>query len=171
MAHIDRYLERCTSIEDDECIVSEEFLKKARSEGAANLDIIENTSKEIPDMPGDIEAEHAWEVLENRRRASKQSEGKRFRQSARSRLYEINEETLTAQVSLTRGSPKSGKEPLQRLPLTLKVFVPAASHHSTRISLFPRSLLTSITRNISATKQLRLLQLYQPMRRTEYEIF
>lgn len=41
LAHINRYLERCTSIEDGECLVSEELLKKTRSEGAANLDIID----------------------------------------------------------------------------------------------------------------------------------
>lgn len=84
MAHIDRYLKKCLSIESGECLVSEEALKNARSEGAANLDIVENTAKEIPDMPGDIKAEHTWEVLENRRRASNKARAKEAVKTARS---------------------------------------------------------------------------------------
>jgi hypothetical protein len=84
LAHIDRYLKKCLSIESGECLVSEEALKNARSEGAANLDIVENTAKEIPDMPGDIEAEHTWEVLENRRRASNKARAKEAVKTARS---------------------------------------------------------------------------------------
>lgn len=84
LAHIDRYLKKCLSIESGECLISEEALKNARSEGAANLDIVENTAKEIPDMPGDIEAEHTWEVLENRRRAGNKARAKEAVKTARS---------------------------------------------------------------------------------------
>lgn len=120
LAHIDRYLERCTSIEDGECLVSEEFLKKARSEGAANLDIIENTSKEIPDMPGDIEAEHAWEVLENRRRASNKARAKDSVKAARSRLYEINEEIINGTSILDQRVAKIRKRAASKIAAYIK---------------------------------------------------
>lgn len=120
LAHINRYLERCISIEDGECLVSEEFLKKARSEGAANLDIIENTSKEIPDLPGDIEAEHAWDVLENRRRASNKARAKDAVKTARSRLYEINEEIINGTSILDQRVAKIRKRAASKIDAYIK---------------------------------------------------
>lgn len=120
LAHINRYLERCISIEDGECLVSEEFLKKARSEGAANLDIIENLSKEIPDMPGDIEAKHAWDILENRRRANNKEMAKGAVKAARSRLYEINEEIINGTSILDQRIAKIRKRAASKIAAYIK---------------------------------------------------
>lgn len=120
LAHIDRYLETCASIENVECLISEEFLKKARSEGAVNLDIIENTSKEIPDMPDDIEAEHAWDVLENRRRASNKARAKDAVKTARSRLYEINEEIINGTSILDQRVAKIRKRAASKIAAYIK---------------------------------------------------
>lgn len=120
LAHVQRYLEKCTSIEDMECLASEAFLKKARSEGAVNLDIIENTSKEIPDMPGDIEAEHTWDVLENRRRASNKARAKDAVKAARSRLYEINEEIINGTSILEQRVAKIRKRAASKIAAYVK---------------------------------------------------
>lgn len=120
LAHIDRYLEKCTSIEDGECLISEEYLKKVRSEGATNLDIIENTSKEISDMPGDIEAVHAWEVFENRKRASNKTRAKDSVKSARSRLYEINEEIINGTSILDQRVAKIRKRTASKIAAYIK---------------------------------------------------
>lgn len=94
LAHINRYLEKCAAIENDECLASEEFLKRARFAGAANLDIIENTAKETPNMPGAIEAVHTWEVLENRKRANSKANAAAAVREAKSCLYKIHEEIV-----------------------------------------------------------------------------
>lgn len=120
LAHVQRYLEKCTSIEGMECLASEAFLKKARSEGAVNLDIIENTSKEIPDMPGDIEAEHTWDVLENRRRASNKAKAKDAVKAARSRLYEINEEIINGTSILEQRVSKIRKSAASKISVYIK---------------------------------------------------
>lgn len=120
LAHIDRYLEKCTSIEDGECLISEEFLKKVRSEGAANLNIIENTSKEIPNMPGDIAAEHAWDMLENRRRANNKANAQNSVRAARSRLYEINEEIINGTSILDQRIAKIRKRAASKMAAYIK---------------------------------------------------
>lgn len=120
LAHIDRYLKKCLSIESGECLVSEEALKNVRSEGAANLDIVENTAKEIPDMLGDIKAEHTWEVLENRRRASNKARAKEAVKTARSRLYEINEEIINGTSILDQRVAKIRKRAASKIAAYIK---------------------------------------------------
>ena len=120
LAHIDQYLEKCTSIEDIECLISEEYLKKIRSEGASCLDVIENTSNEIPDMPGNIEAKHSWEVLENRRRANNKIRAKDAVKVARSRLYEINEEIINGTSILDQRITKIRKKAASKIAAYVK---------------------------------------------------
>lgn len=119
-AHIERYLEKCTSLEDMECLLSEEFLKQPRAEGAANLDIIENTPKEIPEMPGSIDEQHTWDILENRRRASDKERAQKTVKAARSRLYEINEEIINGTSILEQRIAKIRKRATSKIKAYIK---------------------------------------------------
>ena len=93
-AHLRRYLDKCESIEHEECLVAEKFLKSTRNDGAQQLAIISKQSKIIPEMPGSVEEKHAWDVLENRRRAQAVSNAHSAVENARARLYEINEKIV-----------------------------------------------------------------------------
>ena len=93
-AHLRRYLDKCESIENEECLVAEKFLKSTRNDGAQQLAIISKQSKIIPEMPGSVEEKHAWDVLENRRRAQAVSNAHSAVENARARLYEINEKIV-----------------------------------------------------------------------------
>lgn len=120
LAQINRYIERCTFNEHIECLLSEKYLKAARSEGASNLDVIENMSKEILEMPGDIEVQHAWEVLENRRRANNKARAKDAVKTARSRLYDINEEIISGTTILEQRVSKIRKRTTSKIASYIK---------------------------------------------------
>lgn len=93
-AHLRRYLDKCESIENEECLTAESFLKTTRNEGAQQLAIISKQSKMIPTMPGSVEETHTWDVLENRRRSQAINNAHSAVENARARLYEINEKIV-----------------------------------------------------------------------------
>lgn len=93
-AHLMRYFDKCVSIEAEECLVAEAFLKSTRNEGAQQLAVISKQMKLIPEMPGEVEEQHTWDVLENRRRAGAVRSARSAIESARERLYELNENII-----------------------------------------------------------------------------
>lgn len=93
-AHLMRYFDKCVSIEAKECLAAESFLKNTRKESARQLAIIKKQKKLIPEMPGKLEERHTWDVLENRRRTSDILNADSAIESARERLYELNENII-----------------------------------------------------------------------------
>lgn len=99
-AHIRCYLNKCVSIENEECLEAAEFLKNIRIEGAQTIAVISKHKKLIPEMPGVIEVKNSWDALENRKRANALYDAMASVENARARLYEVNEQLLNGAAIL-----------------------------------------------------------------------
>ena len=120
MAHYDRYLDKCVSIENEECLAAEAALKGARVKGAQELAVISKNSKLLPIMPGAVEENKPWDVLENRRRANAVVNAQAAIETGRENLYSINETILNGASILDERISRIRKKASAKLEAYLK---------------------------------------------------
>lgn len=119
-AHYDRYLEKCVSIENEECLAAEAALKGVRVKGAQELASIAKNSKLLPTMPSAVEENKPWDVLENRRRANAVANAQTAIETGRENLYTINETILNGASILDERISRIRKKASAKLEAYLK---------------------------------------------------
>ena len=120
MAHYGRYLDKCVSIENEECLTAEAALKGTRVKGAQELAVISKNSKLLPTMPGPVEENKPWDVWENRRRANAIAKAQAAIEAGRENLYSINETILNGANILDERISRIRKKASAKLEAYLK---------------------------------------------------
>lgn len=113
LAQIDRYLKICESIENEECLTAEAYLKDVRKKGAEELALIAKNSKIV--RPTFVEEHHAWDILSNSRRQKLFTDSQTAIEISRENLYAINETLHNGSAILDERICKIRKKTLSKL--------------------------------------------------------
>lgn len=120
MAHFRRYLEKCASIENEECLAAEAFLKSARARGAQELATLAKITRSLPTMLDFVEEHHSWDVLENERRQKAREAAQAAIENSRSALYDVNETLLNGASILDERISKIRRKASAKMEAYLK---------------------------------------------------
>lgn len=119
-AHLDRYYEKCASIESAECLATEKYLKSARKDGAAALAAINKNRASISSLPEAVKEEHLWDVKINRDRRAALSSAVNDLESAREHLYDVNETIINGNCILEERVTKIRKKAAAKMEAYVK---------------------------------------------------